>query len=320
MIRRIELLILSGLLLIVAAITLNWALQGAIHFQKDVLVPDLTNKSVIEALGILSEQGLGLKKEGQEFNDALPAGTILRQQPAAGMLVREGKMIRVTISQGGESVFVPELVGQSLRAAEISLRYTLLTLGEVRPQPSLKYEKDVVISQEPAPKTTVSKNTFVHLAVSNGPPEDGTILMPDFSGKSRKEVLEWAKQTGVKAEMSGDASSSQSETVIQQELPADTPVDPGRTIRFMLSAQAPGTEAEGSLAPGTRKFHFEVPQGESSKEYKFVLVDSSGSREIWRGSPEPGSKLNIPLPQKLSFPARIRIFVNGILTEERNLQ
>mgnify|MGYP001609674662 CR=1 FL=1 len=84
MIKKIELLVLSGLLLVVAAITLNWALKGAIHFQKDVLVPDLVNKSLFEALTALSEQNLGLKKDGAEFNEMGPAGTVLRQQPAPG--------------------------------------------------------------------------------------------------------------------------------------------------------------------------------------------------------------------------------------------
>lgn len=319
MVRKIELLILAGLLIIVAIFSLNWALKGAIHHQKDVLVPDLVGKHVIEAFQILSEQNLGLKKEGAEYNETIPAGTILRQQPAAGISVREGKIIRVTISQGGESVYVPDLIGVSLRSAEITLRSRFLALGEVRTQSSIKFEKETIISQGPPAGTITQKNSFVHLTVSNGPPTDGTILMPDFVGKNWSAVQSWSKETEIKTEMTEDAfSSAEPETVLQQEIAPDTPLQKGQTIKFTISSKT--SSPSQTTATPSRKFYYEVPQGESAKQYIFVLVDASGSREIFRGYLEPGSKKNIPLPPTTTSSARVRIFVNGILTEERNVQ
>lgn len=318
MIRKIEWFILAILSLIVVTFTLNWALEDAIHSQKDVLVPDLTGKPIMEVLNILSEQNLGLKKEGAEFNDTVPAGTVLRQQPEAGISVREGKVIRVTISQGGESVYVPELVGRSLRSSEIALRSYFLLLGEVRSQPSVKFEKDVVIAQEPLPNSIVLKNSLVHLTVSNGPPTDGTLLMPDFVGKSWEQVQSWAKEIKVKVEMTEEESASSPGTVLQQTAVPDSAIRSGDKIQFKVASgeqQAPMT-----VNVSERKFHYEAPQSESNKNYIFVLVDSSGSRELWRGQTAPGSKLDIPLPKKIGSSARIRIFVNGILTEERSIQ
>ena len=112
MIKRYELMLLALLFVGVAGFSLDWAMNGAIHHQKDVVVPDLVGHSVLESLDTLSAQNLGLKKEGAEHNDAVPAGTILRQNTSPGISVREGKIIRVTLSQGGESVYVPELVGR----------------------------------------------------------------------------------------------------------------------------------------------------------------------------------------------------------------
>ena len=62
MIRRIEWAILGVILLVLFGFTLNWAIKGAIHYQKDVLVPDLIGKPLTDALEILSQQNLGLKK------------------------------------------------------------------------------------------------------------------------------------------------------------------------------------------------------------------------------------------------------------------
>jgi len=74
----------------------------------------------------------------------------------------------------------------------------------------------------------------------------------------------------------------------------------------------------GAGAPAGKKFHFEVPQGGAEKDYSFVLVDAFGAREIWKGKLEPGSKHDFSLPGNASpSGARVRIFVNGILTEER---
>lgn len=304
---------------------LNWAIKAAVHSQKDVTVPDLTGKSLQEALEMLSNHNLGIKKEGAEFNDTVPAGTVLRQTPASGSEVREGKIVRITVSQGGETVFVPELVGQSLRSVEIALRTNFLTLGEISERPSLKYEKDFVIAQEPLPRTILTKNALVHVTVSNGPPEDGTILMPDFIGKTWGDAETWAKQAGMDVQKVQDPSSAApAGSVTQQEIAPDSPLVPRQTVKLTVSAgsgaSAPGAPGIPPAPDSGRAFRFDVPQGESAKQYSFILMDSFGSREIWKGSLEPGSKHDLVLPKTTGPDARIRIFVNGILAEERKLQ
>lgn len=320
MIKRFEILILGGLLFIIFAVTFNWALKGAIHYQKNVLVPDLIGKSLAEALELASKQNLGIKKEGEEFNDRFPIGTILRQSPQPGLTVREGKVIRLTLSQGGETAFVPELVGQTLRSAEILLRSSQLHLGEIRAQPSIRYSKDVVIEQEPFPRKIVPKGTSVQITISEGAPEDGSLLMPDFSGKSWKEVKEWSKEFGIDVTYTEDSNYiADSEMVLNQEIPPDMPVDKTKSIKFVISSVRAGGTGTASTQATVPKFYYEVPQGEEAKQYLFVLVDSFGSREIWRGKLQPGIKHTIPLPTKTSPNARVRVFVNGILTEERSI-
>lgn len=321
MVKRSEWILLSAASVIFLAFMLNWAVKSAVHSQKDVIVPDLTGKPLSEALEILSNHNLGLKKDGAEFNDTVPAGTILRQTPASGAQVREGKIVRITVSQGGETVFVPDLVGQSLRSVEISLRTNFLSLGEINARPSIKYEKDLVIAQEPPARTILTKNALVHVTVSNGPPEDGTVLLPDFVGKDWSEVENWSKQTGMQIEKRQDPNSAApAGNVIQQELAPDSPLVPRQTIVLTVSAGsvsgAPGTAAPDKDA---RTFRFDVPQGDSAKQFSFILVDSFGSREIWKGELEPGSKHDLVLPKTTGPSARIRIFVNGILSEERPL-
>src|SRR6185503_15574847 len=100
-------------------------------------------------------------------------------------------------------------------------RLNSLSLGEVRSRPSLKYEKDVVVSQDPAPKTILDKNALVHVIISAGAPEEGLLLMPDFAGKKIEAVNTWAKDVGVKVETSQENSMLEAGTVIRQSVQPD---------------------------------------------------------------------------------------------------
>ena len=93
---------------------LQWAIEGAVHSRKTQVVPDLEGKSLAAALDILSPLHLGLEKAGTDFNASVPIESVLRQNPPGGTVVREDKIIRVVISQGGETVFVPNQFPQPL--------------------------------------------------------------------------------------------------------------------------------------------------------------------------------------------------------------
>ena len=64
-------------------VSFDWAFSALVHSRKEVLVPDIKNKKVVEALDLLEGPKLALRKVGSEFDAKLPAGTIIRQLPAA---------------------------------------------------------------------------------------------------------------------------------------------------------------------------------------------------------------------------------------------
>ena len=313
MIRHWERIILVFAAIIVVALALNWAVTSSIHYQKNLLVPDLTKKNISEALDTLSAMNLGIKKDGTEFDETVAANTVLRQYPAAGSQVREGKIIRVTLSQGNAIILMPGLIGQSLRAAEISLRNNLLSVGEVKSRPSLRYEKDAVIEQLPSAQSVMKRNDPVQLTVSEGLPLDGSILMPDFTGKNYADADAWAKNNSMQIERKETVSTpAAKETVVSQSVSPDTILPPSSTIEIIVSMRS------GAVSPSTI-FKFEAPQDESAKTYSFVLIDSAGTRELWSGIVQPGFKQEVPLPISVGANAKIRIFANGILVEEKKL-
>jgi serine/threonine-protein kinase len=293
----------------------SWTMETVIHSRKEVLVPDISGKSALSALKSLSENNLALKIDGYEFNESVPIGTVLRQTPDSGVTVREGKIVRVVFSQGGESVFTPNLIGLPLRNAELLLRQRQLVLGEVSESYSLKAEKGTVLSQDPKPELSVSKNTMVAAVVSAGLPPAGIIMMPDFRQKTSDEAQQWASQNNVSITISEDPGSLFPEgTIIDQTPASDAVVSTDTAITLTVSAR----KGSASGAENEFRVHYEVSQSGAQRQIRIVAIGKSGEREIFNGLRDPGSKIDLSMPYGDAY--KIRIFVNGILVEERPLK
>ena len=289
----------------------SWTMETVVHNRKEVIVPDISGKSSVSALQVLSENNLAMKIEGYEFNESVPIGTVLRYTPVAGVTVREGKIIKVVFSQGGESVFTPNLIGLPLRNAELLLRQRQLGLGEVGTAYSLKAEKGTVLSQDPKPELSVSKNTMVQVTVSDGNPPSGIIMMPDFRQKKKDEAQQWASQSGVTINLTEDPGSPfPGGTIIDQTPDPDTVVTADSKINLTVSSRkgAAGEDREFHV-------HYEVSQSGSQRNIRVVAIGKQGEREIFNGLRDPGSKIDLSVPY--AGADKIRIFVNGILVEER---
>ena len=195
---NVKVIIITVVVFSVLYVIFSWSVAMLIHSKKDIVIPNLQGKSIYEALTVLSAQGLGLRKDAEEFDKALPAGFVMRQNPLAGMKVKEGKTVRVTISQGGESSFVPDLVGQKIRSAALTIRSYGLVVGEESSRYSLVYEKDTVMEQDPPKGASVSKDTMINIVVSLGPPPANVQLMPKFIGRNINDVNTWAENNKIK--------------------------------------------------------------------------------------------------------------------------
>lgn len=292
---------------------LNWGMEGLIHNRKTQTLPDLKGRSLAAALDMLSPLNIGLRKTGVEFDASVPISSILRQDPAPGTVVREGKTVRVVVSQGGQTVQAPTVVGLPLRNAEMLLRQSQLSLGEVSEAYSLKSEKGQVLSQDPKGETSVERDALVNLVVSGGAPPSGVSLMPDFQRKALDEVQSWAAGAGMKVDVKSDPSSLfPSGTVLTQSPAPDAALSPDGSISVTVSGH------KGAAPTAAAKtFHYELAQGGSDSQVRIVMVDKYGERELFNGLRKPGSKIEVPV--QTAGGARVKIYLNGILVEERDL-
>ncbi len=310
---KIEVAAVAAALLAFAYFALNWGLEGVIHSRRTQTVPDLKSRSIAAALDQLAPLNLGLRKTGVEFDASVPISSVLRQDPPAGTVVREGKTIRVVVSQGGQTVLAPAVIGLPLRNAEMMLRQSQLALGEVSESYSLKQEKGMVLSQDPKAESSVERDALVNLVVSGGAPPGGVALMPDFLRKNLEEAQSWAAGAGIKLETKSDNTSLfPNGTVLTQTPAADSVLSPDAKVTLLVSGRkgaAPTVSA--------KTFKYELPQSGSESQVRIVVIDKYGERELFNGVRKPGTKIEVPVQE--TGGARVKIYMNGILVEERDL-
>lgn len=312
-VRFIEFAAVAAALLVFAYFILNWSLEGVIHSRRTQTVPDLTSRSIAAALDQLAPLNLGLRKTGVEFDATVPISSVLRQDPPPGTLVREGKTIKVIVSQGGQTVLAPAVVGLPLRNAEMMLRQSQLSLGEVSESYSLKQDKGMVLSQDPKAEASVERDALINLVISGGPPPGGVSLMPDFLRMHVDEAHSWAAGSGARLEIKTDPSAIfPNGTVMTQTPAADTVLSPDAKVQLLISGRK---GAAPSVAAKT--FKYELPQSGSESQVRIVVIDKYGERELFNGLRKPGTKIEVPVQE--TGGARVKIYMNGILVEERDL-
>ena len=129
--KRVFTLLLETLALVaVALISAFVAMRVAIH-GREAVVPALTGLTVADATDLARREGLGLALENRFYSAGVAPGRILAQDPAPGSRVRREWPIRITESLGAQAVNIPDLTGESERAASVSIRRLALDLGTV---------------------------------------------------------------------------------------------------------------------------------------------------------------------------------------------
>lgn len=294
-------------------VSIDWVMGALVHTRKEVQVPDITKKPVTSALNSLAAVNLAMKQAGLEFAEDVPPGSVLRQLPSAGSTVREGRVIRVWISQGDEMVFVPSVEGLDLRAAQLAVRQAGLQVEKVENAYSLTVEKGLIISQKPEADSMLTRGDKVTLTLSNGQPPASVILVPDFRNKKLAEATLWASQQNMNLVVKEDASSPFPYGTIAEQTPAaDSEVAPGSSVEVIVSRR------EASEDEKMYHLHYELPQGKKAMRIRVMMKDDNGEREVINETRQPGSKIDLEIPYSGS--ATFRILSDGILVREREIQ
>ena len=132
-----------ALVVILLIVGVNYGLDWYTHHGESIRVPNIEGMRIAKAREMMEECGLEIVVTDSGYNRRLPADCVLTQNPGAGLTVKSGHTIYVTInSSNSPSVAIPDVVdNSSYREAEAKL----ISLGfKVLPPQYVTGEKDWV--------------------------------------------------------------------------------------------------------------------------------------------------------------------------------
>ena len=254
----VRVVLLALVLLVVAMISALTAMRFAIH-RSEVEVPKLVGMTAAEAARAVEDIGLSVEVESNFYSTQIQEGRVVSQIPAPGSQVRRGWRVRTALSLGPQKIAIPDVVGQSARAADINLRRRGLEIGTVATvalaisssssSSATASEPDVVVAQAPPANASSVSAPRVSLLVS-GAAQPVSYVMPSFLGGTLGSAAESLKNAGMKlgsvtvrpaaveagAPFSGAAAGSASAAmlpaaiVVRQSPAAGEPVVAGQSV------------------------------------------------------------------------------------------
>ena len=184
-------LVLALAAVLVALATGAWAAWVFVvpHY---TFVPRVEGMELAVAGSELREAGLQVEVAASEYSSTVPAGQVIRAEPAAGSRVRTRSVVELVPSKGPELLPVPRVVGMSEAAAKEALRARGFRWS-VRDDFHETAPQGEVVDQEPGQDVRHEKGATVTITVSKGPPP---IEMPNVVGESVADATEELEATG----------------------------------------------------------------------------------------------------------------------------
>lgn len=140
---------------------------------EEITVPSVAKLTVEQAEEKLDAVNLEyVLLDTTDYNPDYPKFSVVKQDPLAGAKVKSGRKIYIKINSSGfTAVRIPNLIEQTLRQAEPSLKSIGLEVGEITYKPYIGKDMVLEMSQngkELKPGDKVLKSSKIDLVVGDG--------------------------------------------------------------------------------------------------------------------------------------------------------
>jgi eukaryotic-like serine/threonine-protein kinase len=275
------------LLLLLTVVTVVFVARGPIFFTTEA-VPDLEGFTLDKARSIADKKGWQINIKEELFDNRIPEDVIISQFPHTGADLPRGGIIYVVISRGKPRIEVPDLTGMTVERAVRELERFGLTGSVEKSVYSDRYDKNIVVTQNPGAFEVVSPGRKVLLIVSKGTEK---VEVPNLVGKTEEDAQKLAAEKGLKISIFERKSSytHPDKTVISQKPVPGSMVDKNSQIELVISDIGLGVKTPDLLGKtvGNAKAFLE-PMGISLLFRSESLNDNT---VIMGQDPPPGSGL-----------------------------
>ncbi|MBI9096891.1 MAG: PASTA domain-containing protein [Spirochaetaceae bacterium] len=272
------------------SVTFFLSLRGA----EKTMVPDLEGMELVEALIDLQVKELYPRVQVRYSEDPMTKGTIIKQDPPAGSIVKAGKRVTITISKGAVVDKVGDYIGQDLNDVKMNFMIQFTTY---KPNMKIKepviYEYDstppgTIIAQKPDPGTSISGLTEVEFIVSRG--ETGEeMIVGDYLTLAYGEVIKRLTRANIPFLFTIDEESEGNGTIIEQDPIPGESIETGSLLNFTI---APPEETADDMV--FNLFEYSIPEYPVYVDMKFESVSPSRERKTIFETKHPGGKISIP--------------------------
>ncbi|MHC4619015.1 MAG: PASTA domain-containing protein [Planctomycetota bacterium] len=170
-----------------------------------------------------------------DYNDTIPAGTVITQNPTGGTIVAVGSSVDLVVSWG-RAVTVPVVGGMTEADANSRITADGLKVGAVTYKYSDTVAAGIVMSQNPAGGTTVPEGSYVDLVVSLGL----SVAVPNVVDQNEAEATSAVAAAGLVSAVSYAYSDTVAKDVVISQDPAGgTVVAVGTTVNILVSQGRP---------------------------------------------------------------------------------
>jgi RHS repeat-associated protein len=197
-------------------------------------VPDVIGDPSADAQAAIVAAGLTVGAITQANDNAIPAGSVVSQEPVGGLLVVGGSAVDLVVSLGPQLFSIPNVVGQTQAAATGAITGAGFALGAVTNVNNDAVPAGLIISQDPPAGGTHVLGTTVDVVVSLGPV---TVAVPNIIGQTQGAAETAIVGAGLGVGNVGQQNSSvvAAGLVITQSPGAGTQALPGSSVDFTIS-------------------------------------------------------------------------------------
>lgn len=286
---------------------------------KLLTAPTLVGQTLGDAMRTADFVKLRAVVIARQPSDQYPKDLVIRQDPAAGTQVREGRQISIVVSSGVLIFAMPDLRYETLREVNLDLSHYKLTLGKVRSVDSDEVPANRVVSQDPPPLSSARIGTSVNVAISKG--GSAKFRLPNFVGLTVDEVRDAARRQKIHLGQIvwtpfgrwGPPRGS----VVRQNPYAGALMDPSDAVSLQVSA---GPREAGYLI---RQVHATatVPEVENSAgkapAVRVEIRDETGTWTVYNAFAQPKQRLDFNLT--VVGTAELDLYVNNELLNSTRL-
>ena len=182
---------LATVAVVSAITTIKLSIQG-----NQETLPNLVGVNLDVAQRLTAGLGLEVKVEDKLFSAKYADGEIISQAPPPETKVKTGQHIHVLVSLGAPQVVVPNLVGSSIRVAQILAVQKGLTVGDLAQAYWPGVPTGQIVAQDPPASSTEIHSPAVNFLVSLGD-RTAAYVCPDFTGMKLDQVRSQIASAGL---------------------------------------------------------------------------------------------------------------------------